>query len=55
MFYWKVHCFILERPLLSSEAAITDSCIMENKEVPSAKSLVLEGKPSTKSLMYIKN
>ena len=46
IFHWKAHCFILERSLLSSKVVITESWITEKKEVSSAKSLVLEDKPS---------
>ena len=55
IFHWKAHCFILERSLLSSKVVITESWITEKREVSSAKSLVLEDKPSAKSLIYIKN
>ena len=53
--HWKFHCFILERSLLSSKVVITESLITEKREVSSAKSLVLEDKPSAKSLIYNKD
>ena len=55
IFHWEAHYFILERSLLSSKVVITESWITEKREVSSAKSLVLEDKPSAKSLIYIKN
>ena len=55
IFHWKAHCFILERSLLSSKVVITETWITEKREISSAKSLVLEDKPSDKSLIYIKN
>ena len=54
-FHWKAHRFILERSLLSSKVVITESWITKKREVSSAKSLVLEDKPSAKSLIHIKN
>ena len=53
IFLWR--CFILLRSLLSFEVVITESWIMEKTKLSSAKSLVLEDKPSAKSLIYIKN
>ena len=55
IFHWQAHCFTLARSLLSSEVIITESWITEKREVSSAKRLVLEDKPSAKSLTNIKN
>ena len=41
--------------LLSSEVVITESWIMEKREVSSAKNLMLKDKPSARSLVCIKN
>ena len=55
IYHWKSHCDNLARSLFSFEVVITESWITEKTEVPSAKRLLLEDKPSAKSLIYIKN
>ena len=53
IFHWKAHCFILARSVLSFDVIITDSWIIGKRAVSSAKSLVLNNKPSAKSFIYI--